>query len=79
MPVTLNDAAAYIPRELERNMLAEITRTDPWVEEILAQARRKWEAKPWHERAWIRTRNWLHSHTPHVHIYLGDHPEERDG
>jgi hypothetical protein len=78
MALTLAEAAKYTSEVMKGSFLAELTRESPWLAEYRAQMEREWRAKPWYGRAWIRTRNWVRAHTPHVHLYLGEHPRDDD-
>lgn len=76
MALTLKDAATFLPDAMQQSLLHELYEEHPWYQDILEQGRREWAAKPWQERARIRAKNWIIAHTPHIHVYLGQHPEE---
>ena len=78
MAYTLAEAAKYTNNVLARSLVEELMRSHPWLAEYELQRALEWSRKPWYERAYLRTKYWLQKHTPHVHVYLGEHPRDDD-
>jgi hypothetical protein len=78
MALTLKEAATYTTRVMEQSLVQAIMRDNPWAEELRREAEAYWRALPWYKRAYFTTRRWVRSHTPHIHVYLGEHPRDED-